>query len=94
MKRNLSSSALNLQAMTVAMAATELKIPFHLSIPQSFRARIMERALKVYRFFTSFSTPCRVEVYVPFFKPFKERRDVGPLPSLCDEWRRRAAASE
>src|SRR5437764_10187577 len=39
MKRNLSSSALNLQAMTVAMAATELKIPFHLSIPQSFRAK-------------------------------------------------------
>src|SRR5438874_8617333 len=39
MKRNLSSSALNLQAMTVAMAATELKIPFHLSIPHSFRAK-------------------------------------------------------
>src|SRR3954463_4495737 len=39
MKRNLSSSALNLQAMTVAMAATELKIPLHLSIPQSFRAK-------------------------------------------------------
>jgi hypothetical protein len=39
MKRNLSSSALNLQAMTVAMAAMELKIPFHLSIPQSFRAK-------------------------------------------------------
>jgi hypothetical protein len=54
MKRNLSSSALNLQAMTVAMAATELKIPFHLSIPQLFRERIMERALKVYRFFYFF----------------------------------------
>src|SRR5437763_14191818 len=39
MKRNLSSSALNLQAMTVAMATTELKIPLHLSIPQSFRAK-------------------------------------------------------
>ena len=34
-----SSSAPNLPAMTVAMAATELKIPFHLSIPQSFRAK-------------------------------------------------------
>src|SRR4051812_21560068 len=34
-----SSSAPNLPAMTVAMAATELRIPFHLSIPQSFRAK-------------------------------------------------------
>src|SRR5947209_2411437 len=33
--------------------------------------------------FTSFSTPCRVEVYVPFFKLFKEHRDLGPLPSHC-----------
>ena len=43
----------------------------------------MERALKVYRFFYFFSTPFRVEVHVPFFKPFKERRDLGPLPSHC-----------
>src|SRR5437764_14693001 len=46
MKRNLSSSALNLQAMTVAMAATELKIHFHLSIRQSFRA--MDHAARAY----------------------------------------------
>ena len=54
MKRNLSSSALNLQAMTVAMAATELRIPFHLSIRNRFGQRIMERALQVYRFFYFF----------------------------------------
>ena len=42
-----------------------------------------ERALKVYRFFYFFFNACRVEVYVPFFKLFKERRDIGPLPSHC-----------
>ena len=83
MKRNLSSSALNLQAMTVAMAATELKIPFHLSIPQSFRAKDHGAGAEGISFLYFFSTPCRVEVYVPFFKLFKERRDLGPLPSHC-----------
>ena len=77
MKRNLSSSALNLQAMTVAMAATELKIPFHLSIPQSFRAKDHGAGAEGISFLYFFSTPCRVEVYVPFFKLFKD------LPSHC-----------
>ena len=54
MKRNLSSSALNLQAMTVAMAATELKIPSTSQSRTRFGQRIMERALKVYRFFYFF----------------------------------------
>ena len=94
MKRNLSSSALNLQAMTVAMAATELKIPFHLSIPQSFRAKDHGAGAEGISFLLLLFQHHAGLKYVPFFKPFKERRAVGSLPSLCDEWRRRAAASE
>jgi len=95
MKRNLSSSALNLQAMTVAMAATELKIPFHLSIPHSFRAKDHGAGTEGISFLLLlFQRHAGLKFMFHFFLPFKERRDVGALPSLCDEWRRRAAASE
>src|SRR5947209_18735923 len=77
MKTSLSSSALNLQAMTVAIAATELKIPFHLSIPQSFRTKDHGAGADGISFLLLlFQHHAGLKFMFHFFNPFKERRDL------------------
>ena len=94
MKRNLSSSALNLQAMTVAMAATELKIPFHLSIPQSFRAKDHGAGAEGISFLLLLFQRHAGLKFMFHFLNFSRNVEIsGPSIPLCDEWRRRAAAS-